>query len=124
MWLAARSPILSSWPASAANWLPLMYLISACSVGLLAIGFLRLSIQRSLKKVILTVLVLMSLTSLVLCQHVQEHDHALGLLICIYLLAEIRGCLNTIQYGILVNELFAGSRNYGQFAGLMAPRQH
>ncbi len=101
------------------GWLPLMYFLSACSVGLLAVAFLRLATGRSLKQVILLTLLLLSSTSIVLCQLVQGFDHSMVLLVGIYLLAEIRGCLNTIQYGILMNELFAGSPDHHHAAGLL-----
>jgi len=100
-------------------WLPLMYFLSACTIGLLAVAFLHFVTGRSLKQVILVTLLLLSSSSIVLCQLVQAFDHAMVLLVGIYLLAEIRGCLNTIQYGILMNELFAGSPDHHHAAGLL-----
>ena len=100
-------------------WLPLMYFLSACTIGLLAVVFLHFATGRSLKQVILLTLLLLSSSSIVLCQLVQGFDNAMVLLVGIYLLAEIRGCLNTIQYGILMNELFAGSSDHHHAAGLL-----
>jgi AAA family ATP:ADP antiporter len=103
-----------------AAWLPLVYVLSACTVGLLAAVLLRLGTRRGLKQVILISLLLLALTSVALCLLVQKFDHAMVLLVGIYLLAEIRGCLATIQYGILVNELFATSPSHHHATGLLS----
>ena len=102
------------------DWLPLMYLIAASFIGLLAIIFLHFAGGRPLRQVVLLTLLLLSSSSIVLCQLVQRFDHAMVLLFGIYLLAEIRGCLNTIQYGILVNELFARSPSHSYVTGLLS----
>lgn len=101
-------------------WLPMMYLLSACSVGLLAITFLYFAAGRPLKQVILLTLFLLSSSTLVLCLLLQQFDHAIALLGGIYLVAEFRGCLNTIRYGILMNELFANGPDHQYAVGLLS----
>jgi hypothetical protein len=100
-------------------WLPLMYLLSASVVGMLCLAFSRLASHVPLKRMIGVTLFLLAASSLVLCLAIERFDHALLLLAAIYLLAEFRGCINSIQHGILVNEVFADSSAFHRANGLL-----
>jgi hypothetical protein len=101
------------------SWLPVMYLVSACSLGVVSIVFANVAARLSLFRLVAFTLTALSLSTIASARAVQHFDHSLLLLATIYVLAELRGCLNTVQYGILMNELFVGTAHHSHAVGVL-----
>ena len=99
------------------EWLPLVFFISAILLGAVSGFFARFGVNAPLRRVILLTLFVLATSTIGLCSLVEHYGESIWLFAAIYLLAELRGCLNSIQYGIMLNELFAASPSFHEANG-------
>lgn len=91
-----------------ANSLPLILSVSAVIVVLVSALTYSVIVRASTKACLFVAWLFLAIGSLTLSVYVQQSDHSLYVLGWIYVLAEIRGCLNTVFLTTLVTETFGG----------------
>lgn len=96
--------------------LPALYVISAAVVATISMGYTRLAGRNQLARVIWLTLLGLAVLSVALRGLLGHYGEGLAIVGGIYLLAEIRGSLGTIQFGTLINETFADDDPRGTFA--------
>ncbi|MDA1233000.1 MAG: Npt1/Npt2 family nucleotide transporter [Planctomycetota bacterium] len=86
----------------------------------MSVVFANVAARRPLLRLVILTQTTLAVTTFASSSTVQHFDHSLILLAAIYVLAEIRGCLNTVQYGILMNEMFVGTPNHSYAVGVLS----
>jgi len=86
--------------------LPAMILVSASGVAIVTALYARMVARLPLQRVIFATHFLLALTTLSLAVMLKASDRAIGIPAALYLLAEFRGTLGSIQFATLLNELF------------------
>ncbi len=86
--------------------LPAMILVSASGVAIVTTLYARILTRLSLRRVIFTTHLLLAMVTLALAFMLKTDDRTIGIPAALYLLAELRGALGSIQFATLLNELF------------------
>jgi len=86
--------------------LPAMILVSASGVAIVTALYARILARLSLRRVIFTTHLLLAMVTLALAFMLKTDDRTIGIPAALYLLAELRGALGSIQFATLLNELF------------------
>lgn len=86
--------------------LPAMILVSASGVAIVTALYARILARLSLRRVIFTTHLLLAVATLTLAVMLKTDDRTIGIPAALYLLAELRGALGSIQFATLLNELF------------------
>ena len=86
--------------------LPAMILVAACGVAIVTALYARTLARLSLQRVIFGTHLLFALATLTLALMLNTTDRAIGIPAALYLLAELRVTLGSIQFATLLNELF------------------
>lgn len=86
--------------------LPAMILVSATGVAIVTALYARTLARLSLQRVIFSTHVLLALSTLLLALMLKANDRTIGIPAALYLLAELRGTLGSIQFATLLNDLF------------------
>lgn len=86
--------------------LPAMILVSASGVAIVTALYARILARLSLRRVIFTTHLLLAMATLALAFMLKTDDRTIGVPAALYLLAELRGALGSIQFATLLNELF------------------
>jgi ATP:ADP antiporter, AAA family len=86
--------------------LPAMILVSASGVAIVTALYARTLARLSLRRVIFTTHLLLAMVTLALAFMLKTDDRTIGIPAALYLLAELRGALGSIQFATLLNELF------------------
>lgn len=86
--------------------LPGMILVSASGVAIVTALYARILTRLSLRRVIFTTHFLLAIATLALAFMLEANDRTIGIPASLYLLAELRGALGSIQFATLLNELF------------------
>lgn len=86
--------------------LPAMILVSASGVAIVTALYAKTLGRLSLQRVIFGTHVLFAMATLTLTLMLNASDRTIGIPAALYLLAELRGALGTIQFATLLNELF------------------
>ena len=89
--------------------LPAMILVSASGVAIITALYARTLARLSLQRVIFATHFALALATLSLALMLKANDRAVGISAGLYLLAELRGTLGSIQFATLLNELFRSS---------------
>ena len=86
--------------------LPAMILVSASGVAIVTALYARILTRLSLRRVIFTTHILLAMVTLAFAFMLKTNDRTIGIPAALYLLAELRGALGSIQFATLLNELF------------------
>lgn len=86
--------------------LPAMILVAASGVAIITAVYSRTLARLSLQRVVFMTHLVLALATLSMAIMLQTTDRTVGVPAALYLLAELRGTLGSIQFATLLNELF------------------
>jgi len=99
--------------------LPAMYMVAAGAVALASISYGRCVRQHSLRRIVRWTLISCAVISLALPSLMYRHPGSLPLLAGVYVFAQIRGAIGSVQFTTLLNEQFTHGRR-GSVFGVVA----
>lgn len=99
-----------------ANSLPVVLLASAIAVVLASSVTYSLTLQLSTKRCILAAWFVLAMVSLTIAYKLENAEETLYWLVAIYVLAEIRGCLNTVFLTTVMTDAFGQTRSKRPYA--------
>lgn len=89
--------------------LPAMILVAATGIAITTSLYARVTARRNLAKIVLASHHMLGVTTLFMAVFLNAGGHDAAIPVVLYLLAELRGTLGTIQFATLLNEMFRRS---------------